>query len=337
MIMSGVGITVKDDPLLKIKVEYLFHKLQHPNPDIEARIRQLRIIRQLDPKQYSVLKRQLPYIVCGIFNPSVRKSDYFAYTEYFVVDIDHIEEKELSIETLKSKFAQDKRVVLCFVSPGQDGLKLMFRLKERCYDAGIYSVFYKLFLTKFGSEYNIQQVIDTRTSDVARACFVSMDAEAYYNPEAEPVDLNQYLNTDNVSEMFRIKKEVEAKLPAVVEKKDITSSPDDAALLKIKALLRPDLKQALQKTEAFVPQQLDDVMDGLIAYIEPTGIIIKEIAGINYGKKMQFLSGIKQAEINLFWGRKGYSVVQSPRRGTNAELNQLMADLIQQYVLQIEN
>ena len=121
---------------------------------------------------------------------------YKRQTEYFVVDIDHIEEKELSINDLKTKFTQDKRVVLCFVSPGQDGLKLIFRLKERCYDAGIYSIFYKLFLSKFGAEYNIQQVIDTRTSDVARACFVSMDANAYYNPEAEPVDLNQYLNTE---------------------------------------------------------------------------------------------------------------------------------------------
>lgn len=335
MIMTGIGITVKDDPLFKIKVEYLFHKIQHPNADIEARIRQLRIIRQLDPKQYSVLKRQLPYIVCGMFNPAVRKSDYFAYTEYFVVDIDHIEEKELSINDLKTKFTQDKRVVLCFVSPGQDGLKLMFRLKERCYDAGIYSIFYKIFLSKFGAEYNIQQVIDTRTSDVARACFVSMDADVYYNPEAEPVDLNQYLNTDNVSEMFRIKKEVEAKLPAVTVKKESTTGVDDSTIAQIKALLRPDLKQAMQKPEAFVPQQLDDVMDGLIAYIEPTGIIIKEITGINYGKKMQFLSGVKQAEINLFWGKRGYSVVQSPRRGTNAELNQLMADLILQFVLQI--
>ncbi len=335
MIMTGQNIMVKDDPLQKIKVEYLYHKLLNPNPEIEARIRQLRIIRELDPKQYGNLKRQLPYIVCGMFNPAVRKSDYFAYNEYFIVDIDHIGEKELSIEILKSKFKQDKRVVLCFVSPGQDGLKLMFRLKERCYDAGIYSVFYKLFLAKLGVEYNIEQVIDTRTSDVARACFLSMDSETYFNSEADTIDLNQYLNTDNVSEMFRIKKEVEAKFPVVSEKKDVVSSLDDEALLKIKSLLRPDLKQLLEKKEAFVPQQLEDVMEGLIAYIEPTGIIIKEITGINYGKKMQFLSGLKQAEINIFWGKKGYSVVQSPRRGTNAELNQLMADLIQQYIMQL--
>jgi len=335
MIMTGMGVTVKDDPLHKIKVEYLYHKLLQPNPDIEARIRQLRIIRQLDPKQYSNLKRQLPYIVCGMFNPAVRKSDYFAFTEYFIVDIDHIEEKELSVESLKAKFIADKRVVLCFVSPGQDGLKIMFRLRDRCYDAGIYSVFYKVFVSKLGAEYNIEQVIDTRTSDVARACFVSMDADAYFNTEAETVDLELYLNTDNVSEMFRIKKEVEAKLPAVAEKKEPTIGVDDSTIAQIKALLRPDLKQALQKPEAYVPQQLDDIMDGLVAYIEPTGIIIKEITGINYGKKMQFLSGIKQAEINVFWGKKGYSVVQSPRRGTNAELNQLMADLIQQFVLQL--
>jgi hypothetical protein len=64
--MVGKNVTAKDDALQKIKVEYLYHKLIHPDAVIESKIRQLRIIRQLDPKQYSFLKRQLPYIVCGM-------------------------------------------------------------------------------------------------------------------------------------------------------------------------------------------------------------------------------------------------------------------------------
>lgn len=44
---------------------------------------------------------------------------------------------------------------------------------------------------------------------------------------------------------------------------------------------------------------------------------VSEVVNIQYGKKIRLKMGMKQAEINLF-----------PRTGTNAELNQLMADLI---------
>lgn len=336
MILTGANITTKDDALQKIKVEYLYHKIKHPSAEIEARVRQLRVVRQLDTKQYSVLKRQLPYIVCGIFNPLVRRTENFAYTEYFLLDIDHIEEHEMSVAVLRAKFEADTRVMMCFVSPGQDGLKLLFKLKERCYDSGIYSLFYKLFASKFAIEYAIQQVIDTRTSDVARACFVSVDAEAYYNPDADLVDLSNYMDTENVSEMFRIKKELDNQFPAVLDQKEVQKTVvDDQTIAHIKSLLNPNLKQALQKPEAFIPAQLDEIITGLQSYIEQVGVVVKEITGINYGKKIVIQAEIKQAEINLFYGKKGYSVVQSPRRGTNVELNQLMADLILQYVLML--
>lgn len=334
MIMSGSSITAKDDILQKIKVEYLYHKIQHPNSDIEARIRQLRIVKQLDSKQYSTLKRQLPYVVCGIYNPAIRRTENFAYTEYFILDIDHIQEKDLSATALKTRLKADSRVVMCFNSPGEDGLKLLFQLKEKCFDPGIYSLFYKVFLSKFALEYQLDQVLDTRTSDVTRACFISSDPDAYYNPLADTIDINIYINSDNVSEMFRQKKEIENYFPDIVEQKDKEKSGiDEEAIAKVKSILNPDIRKTSQKQEAFVPAQLDDIMEGLTSYIEQTGIVIKNVCNINYGKKIEFQTGIKQAEINLFYGKKGYSVVQSPRRGTNAELNQLMADLILQYVL----
>lgn len=336
MIMTGTNITAKDDPLQKIKVDYLYHKIKNPSPEIEAQIRQLRIVRQLDNKQYATLKRQLPYIVCAIFNPTNRKTDCFAYTEYFLIDIDHIEEKEMSIAALRAKLQNDQRVMMCFVSPSQDGLKIMFHLKERCYDAGIYSLFYKLFAQKFASEYSLEQVVDFRTSDVARACFISTDPEIYYNPSAEVVDLNAYVNTDNVSEMFLQKKELERANTVAFESIRAEKNPvDDQALAHIKALLNPGLKQVLQKSEAYVPPQLEEIMDGLKTYIEQANVTVKEISKIQYGKKIQMQAGFKQAEINLFFGKRGFSVVQSPRRGTHAELNQLMADLITQYVMSL--
>lgn len=44
----------------------------------------------------------------------------------------------LSLKTVRDEIIRDEQVMMCFVSPGEDGLKVMFQLKERCYDAGLY-------------------------------------------------------------------------------------------------------------------------------------------------------------------------------------------------------
>ena len=175
----------------------VYHALKSPKTETTALIRQLRIVYGLDKKRYSVLKKQLPYLVCGIFNPPYRKGEHFGYIQYFLLDIDKISEKQLSMEDLRHKIEKDSRVVLSFVSPSEDGLKVMFRLSERCYDKGMYALFYKAFAYQFARQYQIEHVIDSQTCDVTRACFVSMDPQAYYNPHADTVSINAYLPVDN--------------------------------------------------------------------------------------------------------------------------------------------
>lgn len=336
MIQAGKNVTVREDALQKIKPEYLYHKLINPDADISSRIRQLRIVRQLNPTQYSQLKKTLPYIVCGIFNPPYRRTENFAYTEYFMIDIDKISEKEMSLKALRTQLQTDSRVMLCFISPGEDGLKLMFRLKERCYDAGIYSLFYRLFVKQFTIQYHLQQVIDARTCDVARACFISMDADAYFNPDADAVDLKAYINEDNASDLFRLQKELDrdqaGKEPSKPKEKE--GGPDDESMMKIKAMLNPKLKSLAEKREAFVPEELNVLMERLLPFLADAGLIVDEVVNIQFGKKLKLKLNFKEAEINLFYGKKGYSVVQTPRKGTNEELNVLCAELINQFLLQ---
>jgi len=334
MIQAGKNVTLKDDPLQKIKPEYLYHKLINPDQDISASIRQLRTIRQLDSRQYSLLKKSLPYVVCGIFNPAIRRTENFAYTEYFMVDIDKIAEKDMSVQTLRAQLQTDQRVMMCFVSPGEDGLKLMFRLAEKCYDAGIYSLFYRLFVKQFSVQYNLEQVIDARTSDVARACFISIDPEAYYNANAQAVDLRAYVNEDNTSELFRLQKELDRENPIREKSREKVSKEGitDEALLKIKSLLNPKFKQMAEKKDPFVPEELNLLMERLLPYLSDAGIEVYELHSIQYGKKLRMKVNFREAEINLFYGKYGYSVVQSQRRGTNEELNVLCAELINQFL-----
>lgn len=336
MLFAGKNITRNDDKLTKVTIDYLYHAIKEPKPEIQAKIRQLRIVRNLDPKRYASCKRELPYLVCGSFNPPFRRTDNFVSIEYFIIDIDHIEDKGLSINDIRKKLENDERVMLLFLSPSEDGLKVLFHLKEKCYDAGLYSAFYKNFVKRLSIEYNLEQVVDARTSDVCRACFVSHDPNIYINTNATAVDINQYIDLDNSFELTLTLKDKGSSQPEKSTNEQTTEKdkdPDSDAIKKIKEILKIQ-KTKVERNEVFVPEQLNDIIDDVKKTIEETGIIVKEVINISYGKKIRATLGIKQAEVNLFYGKKGYSVVKSPRCGTNPELNDIVYEIITCYLCQ---
>jgi len=337
MIMFGANIQTAADQLRKVQEDYLYHSLRNPKPNIEAKIRQLRALYRIDTKRYGMVKRSLPYVVCGIFNPPFRRRENFGYIENFIIDIDHIAAKELAIDEVRKRIEADSRVLLCFTSPSEDGLKVMFRLQERCHDYALFSVFYKEFLRQFSEQYQLQQVADKSTSDVTRACFVSIDPNAYYNMLCDPVDLKKYVDTDNPLEALELKRQQEGTDPQQPQEQkqgengERPKDPDADVMDQIRQKLNPKAKTAKAKPSAFVPQQLVEIMGDLKKHIEETGLVVSEIISIQYGKKIRIKMGLKEAEINVFYGRRGFSVVISPRCGTNSELNALSAELIQNF------
>ena len=273
MILAGTNITTAGELLKKIPVEHLYHSLRNPKQEVMSQIRQLRCIRNLDSNQYSLQKKRLPYFVCGIFNPACRRTENFAYIEYFVLDIDHISQKGLVIDDVKKKVIQDSRVRMCFVSPGEDGLKVLFKLNERCFDAKIYSLFYKAFSTHFSKLYNLEQVLDKCTSDVSRACFISVDPDVYYQKDSELINIKAFLPVDSPVEMFRVKNETEAVSIRPTETGHSNSEkgsvdPDQFAMGKIKEILNPKLKTKKSDITVFVPHQLDDKISELMKYVQ---------------------------------------------------------------------
>jgi len=117
------------------------------------------------------------------------------------------------------------------------------------------------------------------------------------------------------------------------EKKEVKPSPEKSEMEKIRATLNPDLaKKKENRPPAYVPEILNDIIGSLKEHIEMKGILVKEIRDIQYGKKLSMALGIKEAEINLFYGKKGFSVVKTPRTGTDTELNDLMADIVNEYI-----
>lgn len=338
--MFSVGSNVRNnsEPLKKVTPEYLYNALRFPRPEFLSRIRQLRIVRQINESQYVQLKQQLPYFVCASFNPPFRNTKNFAFTEYFIMDIDHICEKGLILDDLRRKIESDSRTMMCFLSPGEDGLKVIMKLKDRCYDAGVYSVFYKKFVYEFSLQYDLQQVLDIRTSDVTRACFMSVDSSAYYNPDAEPVDMSEIIDIEDSSVLLMQKKEVEESMSALTDIADSSSNaveirePDDDAMERIRGLLNMKTKKVSVERPVFVPAILDTIQGELSNYVRDIGFMVSDIINIQYGKKIRAKLGLKNAEINLFYGKRGFSVVVSPKTGTDGTLNVLLADTVRAFI-----
>lgn len=330
MLMFGNNIQSPADPLRKVQEEYFFHSLVHPKPRILSAIQQLRIVYSLDTKRYAQLKRQLPYIVCGIFNPPYRRTENFAYTENFIIDIDHLSAKKIDVEALKKKIIADSRVMMCFTSPSEDGLKVMFRLKVRCYDSGLYKIFYKAFSDSFAKSLDIDQVVDSCTSDVTRACFVSVDADSYFNEAADGVDLSEFIQIDNPLSIFYLKKKQEKEQKQNSTHEPQPKDPTKDIMDKIRSTLMPNAP--VIKREAYIPAQLDDIIEPLCDKIRTTGIEVYEVINIQYAKKIRCRLGLRKGELNLFYGKRGYSVVETTRRGTDDELNHLIADITRSFL-----
>ena len=316
----GLQITGKNDPLTKISLSNLMLKIKNPKLPFIQKITQLRITKQIDIVKYKELKKDLPYFTCALFHPNIRIKQNFAAINCFVLDLDNLSKyPTIDITQLKHQFKQNNTILSFFISPGADGLKLIFKLKQPCKDAAHFSAFYKTFALNFAKEYNLDNVVDYSTSDVTRACFVSFDPDAYYNPNATPIDLDLMLPAQSLfTSQFKATQKTFGQNKQLAIKQDKQELTHDS-LLKIKQSLNIKVKLANQKTY-YSPPEIDKIIDLLPPLFLPHQIFIEQILPIHYGKKLKLICGLYWAEINVFFGKNGYSVVKTPKNGSNFDL-----------------
>ncbi len=330
-VFVGRNITQPNDPLIKMSIEELIRRIQNPKMDFQNSIKQLRIANTIDSNKYKELKKALPYFTCGVFHPLVRKKENFASISNYVIDIDHLSQNDVNIDVLIDQLKQDVNVFAYFVSPGGDGLKVIFHLKEKCTDSTLFSAFYKVFSMKFAQKYNLQKVVDLKTSDVSRACFISWDENASINTSAVEVDMNSYLSHHDfeISEL-EIKEAVQFAKEQQSEEKKPNQEIGEDILEKIKQKLNPSFKIKKEKN-VYVPSEIEEFLPMIEKQLNKMDILLIETSALNYGKKLKVKAGHFWAEINLFYGKKGYSIVKTPKNGSNEKL----ADLASQSIAQI--
>lgn len=325
MLLAGKSVMSADEPMQKIDIVYFANAIRNPREELLTEVKRLRMLRTIDPKRYNQLKRNLPYITCGIFSPPFRRTENFAWIQHFIIDIDHLSQKGFDAISLKQKLAADTRIVLMFVSPGNDGLKIVFCLNDKCYDHAQYSAFYKLFATAFSRQYALEQVLDTVTSDVSRACFFSYDPDVYLNTSADAVNMKDYINFDNLYEVNQSLRQLEKEITEFgnepVEPKFESSLSNDV-FAEIKQKLNPNIRTKPEKN-IFVPEELENMVEKVKNHMAQYQIETVSVESIHYGKKFGFSYKGSKSEINLFYGKRGFRPVISPKNGTNSSLNEL--------------
>jgi len=342
MLMTGKQVTAVNDPLTQVTIERVYQGIIGSST-LATQVQQLRIGKTMDENQYRKLKTTLPYLVCGIFTPAIRRKENFRYTQFFIIDIDHISKFNTTIAAIRQILVKDENVLLMFTSPGGDGLKVLFQLSQRIEDPSYYSYFYKTFAARFASLYGLGGMVDAKTCDVSRCCFMSHDAEAYYKPGATPVEAMDFVNMADTSQISALQHEwdafaeegkiVQQELAIEEAGQDLRIGIDDKSLLLIKQRLQPDkvIKQARPVEQ---PEQLQELLPGLIEYLQQSGVSLQKSQPISYGRKLVMYAGKLMAEINIFYGKRGFSVVKTTKTGSNDQLAHLASQLIQQYINQ---
>lgn len=329
MITYGLHITQANDPLQTMSLSLLLNKIKHPKAEFKARIEQLRRMNEIDPNQYKQLKRGLPYFCCGIFKPNYRKKENFSSVTVFTLDFDHFSESAMSKLEVFEKLQVDENIKFLFTTPSGDGLKAVFELDQACKDAGLYSHFYKTFAQKFAMKYNLTGVIDWVTHDVTRAVFLSADEQAWENPEAKKINIQDYISEDLDQDFTLFEKGFDALVKETsTDHKDTKGSIlEGNVLTAIKQKINPNYKTRKQK-EIFVPEHLNDILPLIEHELSNQNIKIVHINSINYGKQIKVKLNNLWAEINIFYGKRGFSVVRTTKTGSHKDLGELAYQII---------
>ena len=227
-------------------------------------------------------------------------------------------------------------IALAFVSPGGNGLKLLFRLDEPLSDAARFATVYKLFATQFARTHELTAVVDFATHDVTRACFMSYDPDARFRPDAPPLVVQSLLGSATAApdelplpELRAAERTIrDAPTPSTR-----TTGPDEATLRRIRERLHPQQKRRPKPTKlnVVVPTEVDQAVEYFGEQLREYELTLERSTPISYGRQLRIkATNGAWCELNIFYGKRGFSLVKTTKSGSHAELATLTAGVLEE-------
>ncbi len=312
------------DILQAVSLHGLYKRITEPDEGLIGLGIQLSKVISIDEKAYHKLKTRLPYFIGATFENGLRKTENFCEINWVIVDIDkcfHSLEKEAE---LKEMFRKDARVSLLFTSPSNQGLKLLFRLESPMTNSSLYTNFYKAFTAELARHYKLEKYMDFKTSDVTRVSFLSTDANAWMNEDALPVSWKDYLS------QYDLINNHPGGTEKIAGETNGSNNLRDDVYAKILRKLNP--KTPKRPKNVFVPKALHQIVNPVTTLANKMGLTLAEIIDIQYGKKFVFRNGPDFAYINVFYGKNGFTVVITPKRGHSPKLSEAAKAVVEEAI-----
>ncbi|MBG8554949.1 BT4734/BF3469 family protein [Hymenobacter guriensis] len=124
-------------------------------------------------------KKALDYVTpAGTFAPTRANGNLQTPSGLLVLDFDHLPDVTAARATLLSDVLLQPGLVLLFTSPGGEGLKVLLEADPAASHLDNFQALASYLAGRYGPE--LQP--DSCGKDVARACFVCHDADAWLNP-----------------------------------------------------------------------------------------------------------------------------------------------------------
>jgi hypothetical protein len=320
MLFTGNYPQQFNDSLSNISLFDLYMLIAEPSKNLITKIENLQNAKALGPDAYRNLKSKLPYFIGAKFKNNIRKPGEIESINWFTLDLDHILKSIGDEEQIKSKLSKDKRIALMFTSPGGEGLKIVFKLKKALFNTLQYSNFYTAFASEFAKHYELEKYVDFKTKDAARICFLSIDPKAYINEACLEVDPEKYISK------YDLFHQTETKLSSNEDKKELNEQTYTDILKKLNP--KTPKKQKIY----LVPDVLKSVMAPIENKARKMGLQITHIKDISYGQQITFAIQQTISIINLFYGKKGFTIHITNKGQSDEKFGQVCKALIEDVI-----
>lgn len=309
------GANCKDMDLVlnRIHISEIAEMIKVASGSLVKETQFLRTVLKYSKERYRTMKTRLPFVTFSEFYEGQRRFDNFKLSHGWMVDIDSTEDLD---PALKERLLEDERVTLGFTSPSGKGLKLFFIFEKPFEDKTNYSSAYKYFTNQLALKYNITSLIDFRNCDVSRICFLCHDPDCVYRPDALKIDPSEYI-PENTRELVKV----------TPEKQEIPEDAYRAILAKL------GTKPKSIEKRPFVPLVLLECKEMVIQQLELNEIIVSEIEEIQYGLKIKCRREMDIGEVLIYYGKKGFSVLNGARKGLSQGLNEVCRQIIYQLLM----
>lgn len=331
--MIGKNITAPNDRLYPIEIKELYNTIVNPEDALQSIIQQLRIIQGIDGKRYQSQKLSLPYFVCANYHPPYRHDTHVGNIEYFLIEIDQLSAKNLSPRTLKDRLARHAQVLMIFTSIGQNGIKIMYRLQDPCYDPTKFEIFYHHFANRLFRQLNVEQIINPLQSSPTQSSFLTYDPEAIFNSQAQPVDMDNYVDFSDFLAVEKLKTQIREDKQQAKHRTvhPVRAQLTDESIIHIKQKLgirTRSRQKSVHPLANTLPQKLNDITQKLQSF----DLIVEKISTIPYGRSITVSNHQgHRVTMHIFFKPDGYNIVRSI---SDNVINSDLADIVYKVLYQ---